>query len=107
MSEAIQQEGREKVFLTKSSVVSPVIPPTSRLNFIRNWWQRSAKTSSIAEARIIQRIYGALPNAAIGIPTMARIGKINIDKETLSSNKKCKRHQYPLYITKTYTTSPL
>lgn len=64
-----------------------VIPPTTRFNFIKNWWHRSEKTSSIAEARIIQRIYGALPDTTIGIPTFARVGKISIDKEKLASNK--------------------
>jgi cardiolipin-specific phospholipase len=64
-----------------------VIPPTTRFNFIKNWWHRSEKTSSIAEARIIQRIYSALPDTTIGIPTFARVGKISIDKEQLASSK--------------------
>jgi cardiolipin-specific phospholipase len=30
-----------------------VIPPTSHLNFLRTWWQRSDKTSEIAESRLL------------------------------------------------------
>lgn len=74
-----------------------VIPPTTRFNFIKNWWHRSEKTSSIAEARIIQRIYGALPDTTIGIPTFARVGRIPIDKEQLGSNKLA-RQVNTLYI---------
>ncbi|CAO3617080.1 unnamed protein product [Cunninghamella blakesleeana] len=33
-----------------------VIPPTSRLNFIKNWWQRSQITSLYAEGRLLQRM---------------------------------------------------
>ncbi|CAO3646773.1 unnamed protein product [Mucor hiemalis] len=73
--------------LNDKPAMAPVIPPTSRLNFIKNWWQRSEKTSSIAEARIIQRIYGALPVSTIGIPTFARIGRISIDKEKMANNR--------------------
>lgn len=64
-----------------------VIPPTTRFNFIKNWWHRSEKTSSIAEARIIQRIYGALPNAKPSIPIYARVGRISIDSENIFSTK--------------------
>src|ERR1700722_6522530 len=32
-----------------------VIPPTSHLNFLRNWWHRSDKTSEIAESRLLGR----------------------------------------------------
>lgn len=69
------------------NTLQPVIPPTTRFNFIKNWWIRSEKTSSIAEARIIQRIYGALPDTTIGIPIFARIGRISIDKEKFTTNK--------------------
>lgn len=90
------QDKRKNLSVINSSSLVPPIPPTSRLNFIKNWWQRSEKTSSIAEARIIQRIYGALPTSAIGIPTFARIGKISIDKEKLTT--KYARQINTLYI---------
>ncbi|CDS11605.1 hypothetical protein LRAMOSA03868 [Lichtheimia ramosa] len=35
------------------STLPAVIPPTSRLNFIRTWWQRSDQTAAIAEARLL------------------------------------------------------
>ncbi|KAL1918543.1 uncharacterized protein VTP21DRAFT_3203 [Calcarisporiella thermophila] len=34
----------------------PTIPPISRWNFVRNWWQRSETTSEIAEARLLSRL---------------------------------------------------
>ncbi|KAI7892042.1 Alpha/Beta hydrolase protein [Mucor mucedo] len=74
-----------------------VIPPTTRFNFIKNWWHRSEKTSSIAQARIIQRIYGALPDSTIGIPTFARVGRIPIDKEQVVSSRLA-REVNTLYI---------
>lgn len=35
------------------STLPAVIPPTSRLNFIRTWWQRSDQTAAIAETRLL------------------------------------------------------
>ncbi|KAK4518299.1 uncharacterized protein ATC70_001651 [Mucor velutinosus] len=80
----------EFVDKTNISVINPlpaVIPPTTRLNFIKNWWHRSEKTSSIAEARIIKRIYGALPDVKPSIPIYARVGRISIDSENIFSSK--------------------
>ncbi|CAO0794291.1 unnamed protein product [Mucor circinelloides] len=80
----------EFVDRTNISVINTlpaVIPPTTRFNFIKNWWHRSEKTSSIAEARIIKRIYGALPDAKSSIPIYARVGRISIDSENIFSSK--------------------
>jgi cardiolipin-specific phospholipase len=57
-----------------------VIPPTTRFNFIKNWWHRSNETASVAEARIIKRIYGALP-LTTNLPLSAHIGRVPIDKK--------------------------
>jgi cardiolipin-specific phospholipase len=67
-----------------------VIPPTSRFNFVKNWWHRSEKTSSIAEARIIKRVYDALPIPSSQLPQVpiyARVGRISIDSENMLSTK--------------------
>jgi len=47
-----------------------VIPPTSHLNFLRNWWHRSDKTSEIAESRLLRRYL--TPNV------VARIDRVDI-----------------------------
>jgi cardiolipin-specific phospholipase len=47
-----------------------VIPPTSHLNFLRNWWNRSDQTSEIAEARLLRRYL--TPNVT------ARIDRVDI-----------------------------
>ncbi|KAI9468508.1 MAG: Alpha/Beta hydrolase protein [Benjaminiella poitrasii] len=66
---------------TAFQVLPAVIPPTTRFNFIKNWWQRSEKSSNIAQARIIQRIPSALPSLqpTTAIPILARVGRISID----------------------------
>ncbi|KAI8335520.1 Alpha/Beta hydrolase protein [Chlamydoabsidia padenii] len=33
-----------------------VIPPTTRMNFLKNWWHRSVMSASHAEGRLLQRI---------------------------------------------------
>lgn len=67
------------------------IPPTSHFNFFKHWWQRSEKTASIAEARVIQRSHNALPDAPSDIPTFARIARISIDKEDGFSSRYAKQ----------------
>ncbi|KAI8064803.1 Alpha/Beta hydrolase protein [Gilbertella persicaria] len=86
------------------SSLPAVIPPTTKLNFIKNWWHRSEKTASIAEARIIKRIYGALPLAGPQTPIYARIGRISIDRQTLLSNKTA-RQVNTLYISQQHHQS--
>ncbi|KAI9256114.1 Alpha/Beta hydrolase protein [Helicostylum pulchrum] len=83
MSEILDQRSNLSVI----NALPAVIPPTTRFNFIKNWWHRSEKSSSIAEARIVQRIYGASPETTIGIPTFARVGKISLDKEITTTSK--------------------
>lgn len=76
--------------------IPAVIPPTTRINFIKNWWHRSDKTSSIAQARLLQRMYNALPHPA-QVPIYARVGRISIDKENIYSTKLA-RQVNTLYI---------
>lgn len=78
--------------LSVINTLPAAIPPTSKLNFLRHWWQRSEKSANIAEARIIKRIYDALPGVVNQIPTVARIGRISIDNED-------KKQINTLYIT--------
>ncbi|KAI8970861.1 Alpha/Beta hydrolase protein, partial [Pilobolus umbonatus] len=73
-----------------------VIPPTSRFNLIKNWWHRSDKTSSIAEARIIRRLYDTNTLQKITTPIMARIGRVSIDNEDREGKKA--REVNTLYI---------
>ncbi|KAI8351492.1 Alpha/Beta hydrolase protein [Choanephora cucurbitarum] len=90
----------EQIHRTDLSIVASlpaVIPPTTRLNFIKNWWHRSEKTASIAEARIIKRIYGALPLSLEQTPIYARVGRISIDKQPNLSSKVA-RQVNTLYI---------
>lgn len=84
----IYESAKFLFFITMSELIyrtefPATIPPTSRWNFFKYWWQRSEATAGIAEARIIQRMHGALPNSVSpsSIPTFARIARISIDKE--------------------------
>ncbi|KAG1300083.1 hypothetical protein G6F66_000288 [Rhizopus arrhizus] len=81
--------------LSVINTLPAAIPPTSKLNFLRHWWQRSEKSANIAEARIIKRIYDALPGVVNQIPTVARIGRISIDNED-------KKQINTLYITQNH-----
>jgi cardiolipin-specific phospholipase len=70
--------------LSPITTLPAVIPPTTRFNFIKNWWHRSEKTSNIAEARMIKRIYD--PSPAL-VPIAARVGRISLDDKKLSNRK--------------------
>ncbi|KAI8580565.1 hypothetical protein K450DRAFT_236239 [Umbelopsis ramanniana AG] len=50
-----------------------VIPPTSHLNFLRTWWQRSDKTSEIAESRLL--------NHYLTKNVIARVDRVDIGGE--------------------------
>ncbi|KAI8086614.1 Alpha/Beta hydrolase protein [Halteromyces radiatus] len=49
-----------------------VIPPTTRLNFLKNWWQRSATSAGHAEARLLQRMVPRLPSLPAYQPLKGR-----------------------------------
>ncbi|ORX48515.1 alpha/beta-hydrolase [Hesseltinella vesiculosa] len=46
-----------------------VIPPTTRFNFLKNWWQRSAQTASHAEGRLLQRLVPVMDEMQYVHPT--------------------------------------
>lgn len=56
-----------------------VIPPTSRLNFLKNWWQRSDKTSAIAEARLLHRISQSTLSLKAPVPIVANLLRVPLD----------------------------
>ncbi|OZJ05711.1 hypothetical protein BZG36_01422 [Bifiguratus adelaidae] len=60
--------------------LKPAIPPTSHLNFIAQWWQRSEKTSQISEARLLSRLkfFSAGSEAKKGGDVFARVGLVDI-----------------------------
>lgn len=56
MSETTINPGLPSPHLSFFPTMPAVIPPTSRLNFIKNWWQRSPTTALHAEGRLLQRM---------------------------------------------------
>ncbi|CAO3626728.1 unnamed protein product [Cunninghamella echinulata] len=56
MSETTINPGLSSPHLSFFPTMPAVIPPTSRLNFIKNWWQQSPTTALHAEGRLLQRM---------------------------------------------------
>lgn len=68
--------------------MDPVIPPTSGLNFLRTWWQRSDRTSAIAEARLLNRIGEDSPTDADAKPLVGSLVKVPLNDDAATMEKK-------------------
>ncbi|KAI9490194.1 Alpha/Beta hydrolase protein [Zychaea mexicana] len=76
------------------STLPATIPPTSRINFLRNWWQRSDHTSSIAEARLLHRI----PLYAAQLPLIGRAVRVPLDDRSADLGEKGARLVNTLHL---------
>ncbi|KAI8139653.1 Alpha/Beta hydrolase protein [Fennellomyces sp. T-0311] len=70
------------------------IPPTSRLNFLRNWWQQSEHTATIAEARLLHRIPLYNPQS----PLIGHVTKVPLDDRSRDLKEKGARLVNTLHL---------
>ncbi|KAI9316780.1 Alpha/Beta hydrolase protein [Dichotomocladium elegans] len=69
--------------LSALSALPAVIPPTTHLNFLRNWWQRSDHTAAIAETRLLH--YALQPTEMFQQPVIGRLFRVPLGTDGHSS----------------------